>query len=121
MKFLPLLILFTFSIHAEYLYESKCVDTFESINQDNNRRNKCKVYYSNGDTERTRDECQDLDYEDGYIYDDNEDTCTKIPTDYDQLGISEETWSFNIALLANLVGFTMYFLVNFLSILVMRR
>ncbi len=54
----------------------------------------------------------------GYTYTDGK--CT-IKNDLKITGLTQEQWSFSMALLAHFLGFTQLFLINFLVILVARR
>lgn len=121
MRILLLFIFFTYFLNADYLYNNNtCVSSFKSINKNRPNRKQCRIFYSAGGRVNLRPQCLDLNLINGYTYDANLATCS-LDNDWSKVGLSEEDWNFQIAIVANLTGFTIYFLVNFLSILVMRR
>ena len=74
------------------------------------------------DQNQDRDECDRRlkldDLINGYIYEDSE---CHLKKDLKTTGLTQNKWNDAMALLAHALGFTMLFLVNFLSVLVARR
>lgn len=57
-------------------------------------------------------------FENGYTFETN--TCLKS-NDLQVTGLTQNQWDFLLAVLANVVGFTMLFLIGFLSVLISRK
>ena len=56
---------------------------------------------------------------DGYYLNDDGDCVEK--NDLRTTGLTQNEWDYNLSLLAHVMGFTMLFLINFLSVLVVRK
>ena len=56
---------------------------------------------------------------DGYYLNDDGDCVMK--NDLRTTGLTQNEWDYNLSLLAHVMGFTMLFLINFLSVLVVRK
>jgi hypothetical protein len=48
-------------------------------------------------------------------------TVSVFATDYEDLNLTAEQWNYQLATVANNLGFTMTFLICFLAVLVMRK
>ncbi len=103
MNFL-MIIFFTVFLNADYLYHDNCVYDISD---------NCYTYSS--DNSRICD--QDIIIEDfigGYKYADG--NCTKDEI-FNQIGLTQHEWNFQMALMGNLIGFTTLFLTLFLTVL----
>jgi len=111
-----LFVVFT-SANADYLNtrdNNHCI-----IDLEPNQDNKGWCYH---DQNQDRDECdRRLSYDDliaGYVYEDDE---CNLKKDLKTTGLTQMQWNDLMSILAHALGFTMLFLVNFLSVLVARR
>ena len=57
---------------------------------------------------------------DGYEYNADDDTCL-LKNDLKITSLTQEEWDYMLAVLAHVMGFTMLFLVDFLSVLIARK
>jgi len=87
-------------INADYLYDNKCVNSLVIDIKD-----YCYTYTADNIRECTKDNKLKTSFESGYSYIDG--SC--VVSNYKNLGITETQYSFNMALMGNLLGFTMLF------------
>jgi len=115
MKYLISILAFTLFLNADYLYVSNNHCVIDLVTRDgggwcfhdlNDNVNVCE---KNSDRD---------DYLDGYSYVDG--SC-QYNNDASVTGLTVSEWNFMIAILANLIGFTMLFMVSFLSVLIARK
>jgi hypothetical protein len=76
------------------------------------------------DQNRDHDDCQQSVYYkhliDGYYYDADLGACL-LKNDLSITSLTQDQWDYMLSILAHVMGFTMLFLVNFLSVLIVRK
>lgn len=116
MKLTILLFIFTLTINADYLKISNnhCIT---SITPDQNNTGFC--YF---DIDLNTSYCDSnlklTDLIDGYFY---EDGYCLYNNDLLLTGLSQNQWNYYMAFMANLLGFTMFFLISYLSIMIAKK
>ncbi len=117
MKHLLLILTFTLFSHADYLNTKSnniCIYDLEPY-QDNSGW----CYTERSDDSDTCDRRLDMDdLIDGYEYKDDE---CNLKNDLKLTGLTQSQWSSFMALLANILGFTMFFLVNYIAVIVAKK
>jgi len=119
MKFLLLSFILAFTLKADYLYigTNICVHSL-NIQDYEGKGIYCYTKSIDSDIKECSVDAKYTDFINGFEY--KSDACT-MKNDLKITGLTQEQWSFNMALLAHFLGFTQLFLINFLVILVARR
>jgi len=117
MKNLLILLILTLTINADYLNTKDKNHCIINLVPNNNKKGWC--YH---DQKQDRDECDKKltmnKLINGYEYVDNK---CQLKNDLKITGLTKNQWDYLMAVLAHIVGFTMLFLISFLSILIARK
>ena len=117
MKYLMLLLSFTFFLSADYLNTKDKNHCAYDVEPNQNKKGLCYT-----DRNSNRDECnKKLTYDDlidGYNLVDGK--CV-LKNDLEVTGLTQYQWNTMMMILSNIVGFTMLFLVSFLATLIARK
>lgn len=116
MKHLIALLLLTLTLQADYLYtgNNHCINNLVP--------NEDKTGWCWHDIAEAKDYCDKNElienFYDGYSYVDGQ--CL-YKNDLTLTGLTQNEWNYMIAIMANMIGFTMFFMINFLSIMIARK
>lgn len=112
-------VLLSLNAKADYLYTKYSNRCVYNLTPKQNDKGWCWIYTDNNNSSCNKN-AKRSQFIDGYIYDVNDDTCL-MKNDLKISGLSQSEWDYLLAILAHVMGFTMLFLINFLSILIVRK
>ncbi len=116
MKYLISILAFTLFLNADYLYTKNNHCVIDLVPYPDNSGLCWHDQHNNNDY--CKEKAKYSDFKDGYSYIDG--SC-QYKNDLSVTGLTQSEWDYMLAFLANLVGFTMLFMVTFLSVLIARK
>ncbi len=119
MKHLVTLLLLTLFTSADYLNTKTLNTCIYDVEPYQNNTGLCYTNRSDN-TNNCDKKLTYSDLIDGYYYDTDTNNCL-LKNDLKTTGLTQNQWDSMLAILAHVLGFTMLFLINFLSVLVARK
>ena len=116
MRYLISIFAFTLLLNADYLHTDNNHCVINLAPYSDNRGLCWHDQHDNNDYCDTKAKYKD--FEDGFSYEDN--LCL-YRNDLSVTGLTQSEWDYMLAFVANLLGFTMLFMVSFLSVLIARK